>query len=147
MPTNQEGWAMSEKDMKALGISDTKDNETLKDQLSKTLGDLQSEKEPSSSSIGPLSSGPMVVKSNLKSYIGTKVIIARPMSDSEFQITIKGKSAEEVKNQESQGDGYEVTYEDGYISWSPKGVFERCYREITNQEKGLIQTAIYSPKQ
>jgi hypothetical protein len=86
------------------------------------------------------------VKPNLKSYIGTKVILGRPMTEDEFLITVRGKTKEEVHQQETQGNGYEVTYEDGYVSWSPKGVFERCYREITGQEKGLISTAQISPK-
>ena len=55
----------------------------------------------------------------MKSYIGTKVIQAEPC----------------MKNDE---DGYKVIYEDGYESWSPKEVFERCYREITESEKSLI---------
>lgn len=57
----------------------------------------------------------------MKSYIGTKVIQAEP---------------------EERGDaqGFAVVYEDGYRSWSPKDVFERCYREITESEKALIFT-------
>ena len=27
-------------------------------------------------------------------------------------------------------DGYKVVYEDGYISWSPKDVFEKAYKEV-----------------
>lgn len=54
-----------------------------------------------------------------KSYIGTKVIQARP----------------QLKDEK---EGYKVIYEDGYESWSPKEVFERCYREITEKEKALI---------
>lgn len=91
-----------------------------------------------------LSSGPskrLTVKANLKSYIGTKVVLARPMSEDEFLETVKGKTKEEIRMRETQGDGYEVTYEDGYVSWSPKAVFERCYREISGQEKQLIETA------
>jgi hypothetical protein len=41
-------------------------------------------------------------------------------------------------NQETAGDGYMVIYEDNYRSWSPKHVFERCYRPITRSEKELI---------
>lgn len=41
-------------------------------------------------------------------YIGTKQVTAW----------------EEVKNGE---DGYSVKYEDGYVSWSPKAVFEKAY--------------------
>ncbi len=97
-----------------------------------------------------LSSGPskrLTVKANLKSYIGTKVVLARPMSEDEFLETVKGKTKEEIRMRETQGDGYEVTYEDGYVSWSPKEVFERCYREISGKEEQLIQTASKSWQQ
>ena len=42
------------------------------------------------------------------------------------------------EGQETAGDGYKVQYEDGYLSWSPKHVFERCYRELTPQEVGMV---------
>jgi hypothetical protein len=46
----------------------------------------------------------------MKTYIGTKIILAEP----------------ETKDGE---DGYKVQYEDGYVSWSPKDVFEIAYSE------------------
>ncbi len=50
--------------------------------------------------------------SALETYIGTKIIQAMP-------------------HQHADGrDGYQVVYEDGYTSWSPKDVFEKAYREI-----------------
>ncbi len=70
-----------------------------------------------------------------KAYIGTKVVLAEPMHHNEFLVS-QGKSVE--PNTETLGDGYKVTYDDGYVSWSPKGVFERCYRELTFNEKALI---------
>lgn len=54
-------------------------------------------------------------------YIGTKIVMAWP--------------------QEKDGKpGYAVKYEDGYTSWSPQEVFERCYRPITDQEKFLVNS-------
>lgn len=51
----------------------------------------------------------------MKTYIGTKIVNAQP--------------------EQRQGlDGYRVEYNDGYTSWSPKDVFERCYREMTKEE-------------
>ena len=41
---------------------------------------------------------------------------------------------------DNQGDGYEVTYEEGYKSWCPKEVFEKHNHEIKNEE--LAQTAM-----
>ena len=46
-----------------------------------------------------------------KTYIGSKLIDAWP------------------KNKDGK-EGYGVRYEDGYISWSPKDVFEKAYRII-----------------
>ena len=46
----------------------------------------------------------------MKQYLGTKTVMAEP--------------------QEKDGKaGYKVVYEDGYVSWSPKEVFEKAYRE------------------
>ena len=68
-----------------------------------------------------------------KCYIGTKIIRAEPMDDHTFK---KSKGID-TSNIETMGDGYRVQYDDGYISWSPKEVFERCYRPITKQEIGI----------
>lgn len=46
----------------------------------------------------------------MKTYIGTKIILAIP----------------QVKDGK---DGYMVQYEDGYVSWSPKDVFDIAYTE------------------
>ncbi len=54
-----------------------------------------------------------------KTYVGNKIVNAWP---------------EEKDGQE----GYGISYEDGYKSWSPKETFERAYREITEKEKSLI---------
>ncbi len=62
----------------------------------------------------------------MKSYIGTKIVQAEPQNDQ--------------NNPEIDIPGYKVVYEDGYVSWSPKATFERCYRKITNAEKALIFT-------
>lgn len=55
----------------------------------------------------------------MKAYIGCKVIHAEP--------------------QEKMGqDGYMVVYPGGYVSWSPKDVFEQAYREVTLDETKTI---------
>ena len=48
-----------------------------------------------------------------KDFYGTKRVTAWP----------------EVRESDGQ-EGYAVTYEDGYTSWSPKGVFEAAYQPI-----------------
>ena len=64
----------------------------------------------------------------MKAYIGTKVVQAEPMDDPN------------PEHDEDPAEGYRVVYEDGYESWSPKDVFERCYREITESEYTLVAT-------
>jgi hypothetical protein len=66
----------------------------------------------------------------LPAYVGTKIVNAKPMHENEW---VKGKNCETGNR-----DGYMVVYEDGYTSWSPKEVFERCYRPITAQEKRMV---------
>jgi hypothetical protein len=56
---------------------------------------------------------------SMKSYIGTKIINARPLEKD-------GKP------------GYKVRYPDGYESWSPKESFEIAYREVTTEEENLL---------
>lgn len=61
-----------------------------------------------------------------KNYVGTKIVTAWPQTRS----TADGLSVIEE-------DGYAVKYEDGYVSWSPKAVFESAYLEIGNTS-GLL---------
>ncbi len=56
----------------------------------------------------------------MQAYIGTKIVLAEPS-------VVNGLG------------GYNVVYEDGYTSWSPKGVFERCYRQVSRSEQALIE--------
>lgn len=65
-----------------------------------------------------------------KKYVGSKIILAEPMTQEAF-LKFKGRYRD---GQETYGDGYLVEYEDKYQSWSPKDVFERCYREISKSE-------------
>lgn len=66
-------------------------------------------------------------------YIGCKVIKATPMSSNEYA-NLKGDPDHNAENT----PGYRVEYPDGYISWSPKWVFENAYRLITEGEKELF---------
>lgn len=67
----------------------------------------------------------------LKPYIGTKVILAKPMHENEW---LKGKNQESANR-----DGYLVIYSGGYRSWSPKKEFEEAYRLILDNEKNMIR--------
>ena len=70
-------------------------------------------------------------KCNLKKYIGTKVVEARPMN--EIYAESVGYARKNIDNHEWR-EGYHVRYTnpDGstYDSWSPKSVFEEAYREV-----------------
>ena len=59
----------------------------------------------------------------MKKYIGTKEVKAQPMTA--YEASQKGyRTGESGRN----GNGYEVEYEYGYKSWSPKDVFEKAYK-------------------
>ena len=73
-------------------------------------------------------------------YIGTKIIKAKPMNRKEYY-DLRGWT---VDPSEAKYDGYLVEYEGesnhpdfkGYISWSPKHVFESSYRQSGNLNFG-----------
>jgi len=68
----------------------------------------------------------------IPTYIGTKVVNAYPQTHHD---SLKSRGFDTPNPDQS---GYCVIYEDGYTSWSPKDVFERCYREITAAEKAMM---------
>jgi len=67
-------------------------------------------------------------------YIGTKLIRAFPQDERSFLRDVKG---EDQANRETR-PGYQVTYPDGYVSWSPKKAFEDSHREVTDSERALF---------
>jgi len=77
----------------------------------------------------------------MKQYIGSKIVKAWPC----YRIPVIGGRYEYCKLDEvvptcitgKIEDGYRVQYEDGYLSWSPKAVFEAAYRETTGLSFGL----------
>jgi hypothetical protein len=85
----------------------------------------------------------------VKTYIGTKIINATPMSRGEYN-AYRGWTPPEGEDQSV--DGYLVEYTDGgkandsrhagYISWSPKEQFDNAYRETTGLTFGLAIEAM-----
>lgn len=77
----------------------------------------------------------------MKQYIGSKIVKAWPC----YRIPVIGGRYEYCKLDEvvptcitgKIEDGYRIQYEDGYLSWSPKAVFEKAYRETTGLSFGL----------
>ena len=70
----------------------------------------------------------------MENYIGVKLIKAEPMTQGDFQFE---KTGEKYPEEWPNALGYKVVYPDGYVSWSPKDVFEEAYRLLDNLTFGL----------
>ena len=70
----------------------------------------------------------------MEKYIGTKLVEAEPAYRIDGRIYVKSQPVPRSLNSE---DGYKVVYQDGYVSWSPKEVFEEAYRRTDNLSFGL----------
>ena len=91
--------------------------------------------------------------STTKTYIGTKVIHARPMTRQAYN-DYRGWQLPD--NEDGADDGYLVEYADGgktndprhagYISWSPKDVFERSYRPMQGHGLPPYQQRVVTEK-
>lgn len=71
-------------------------------------------------------------------YIGIKFLNAEPMT-----AEVAEKKGYRVSG--NIGEGYEVTYEDGYKSWCPKDVFEKHNYTIKNEELAKTCELMVSP--
>lgn len=81
---------------------------------------------------------------SMQTYIGTKLIDAIPMSRLDYN-DLRGWELPD--DEDGDDEGYLVEYHDGgqanhpdfegYISWSPKGVFERAYEPTTGMTFGM----------
>ena len=76
----------------------------------------------------------------MKKFIGTKVIMAEPMTMTEAQKVL----GREIKPATVEEDGYLVEYKDGYKSWSPKSVFDDAYRKLVGMDFGEVIEALRS---
>lgn len=75
----------------------------------------------------------------MKQYIGSKVVNACPAYRCTFpggMVTYAG-TGDVIPTECKIEEGYRVRYEDGYLSWSPKAVFEAAYRETSGLSFGL----------
>ena len=77
----------------------------------------------------------------MKTYIGVEIVQAKPV----FKIkgvtySVDGPVPRSMDRQE----GYEVIYPDGYVSYSPKHVFEKAYTEITGEDNKVSQEDVDS---
>lgn len=76
---------------------------------------------------------------NMKKYIGTRMISAKPMNKLEY-CTYRGWYI--PADEDPLKDGYLVRYQDGYESWSPKEIFEEAYRPSEGLSFGLAIEAL-----
>lgn len=65
----------------------------------------------------------------MKKYIGVKLVEAEPMSQWVFR-TQQSKSLDVPDYVDDDKPGYKVVYPDGYVSWSPKEIFDNAYLQI-----------------
>ena len=82
-------------------------------------------------------------------HIGTKMIRATPMTRADYN-TLRGW--ELPANENGKDDGYLVEYLDGgkanqagfdgYVSWSPRDVFDRAYRPAAGLSFGMALEAV-----
>lgn len=70
-------------------------------------------------------------------YVGTKFVDAEPMTREAAE-----KFLERSVGGDRHGDGYLVRYEDGYMSWSPKDVFEKAYSKTEGMTFGMALDAM-----
>lgn len=85
----------------------------------------------------------------MKQYIGTKRINAKPMTRLEYNIF---RGWELPEDEDGSDEGFLVEYVDGgkantdafegYVSWSPSEVFKRAYREISGMTFGAAIEAL-----
>lgn len=80
----------------------------------------------------------------MQTYIGVKLINAKPMNRQEYN-DFRGWTL--PNDEDGSDEGFLVEYVDGgkanteqyagYVSWSPKSVFENAYRDIDGMSFGL----------
>lgn len=74
----------------------------------------------------------------MKDYIGTKIVKAEPAyrcMDGRGNVVITTRPEDAFPNYPSVEDGYRIRYPDGYVSWSPKEIFEKAYLPISNNPR------------
>lgn len=67
----------------------------------------------------------------MKKYIGCKLLEAEPMTRGNYNI-FRGWQIPEDENPDDEG--YLVKYPDGYVSWSPKDIFEKAYLQVDDNK-------------
>lgn len=87
----------------------------------------------------------------MERYIGTKILTAKPMNRREYN-DLRGWRLPSDENGDDEGYLVEYTPDatnkpnltgfDGYVSWTPKAVFEGSYRRIDNLTFGVALASL-----
>lgn len=75
----------------------------------------------------------------MEQYLGVKLIQAEPMNLGDYN---KFRGWIIPEDEDPDREGYKVVYQDGYVSWSPKEIFEEAYRRLDNLTFGLAIEAM-----
>lgn len=83
-------------------------------------------------------------RSSMMRFTGSKTVFAKPMTLGEFK-SLTGRDPYNGMDKllEDESFGYIVQYEDGYVSWSPKSVFEKSYHSSETYLDRLIEEFQY----
>ena len=79
----------------------------------------------------------------MKQYIGTKTIMAEPMTHADAEKAL----GREITPAIPEEDGYLVEYKGGYRSWSPKSEFEKVYSPVDGMDfsQALHALKVFKP--
>ena len=75
----------------------------------------------------------------MKKYIGVKQVEAEPMNLGDYN---KERGWNIPDDEDPLREGFIIKYPDGYISWTPKEVFEEAYRRTDGMSFGLAIEAV-----
>jgi hypothetical protein len=81
----------------------------------------------------------------MERYFGVKIISAEPQSFDQHAGAKNPGDLSKLAGGKDR-DGYKVVYEDGYVSWSPKDVFDKAYRKLNGLTFGLAIEALKQGK-
>lgn len=68
----------------------------------------------------------------MRKYIGCKLISAEPMTRGDYN---KYRGWTIPADGDPEGEGYMIQYPDGYVSWSPKQVFDTAYLAVEDNKQ------------
>lgn len=71
----------------------------------------------------------------MKTYIGVKIVQAEPCTLGDYN-TRRGWQI--PANEDPTRAGFFLKYPDGYVSWSPREIFNAAYRLVSAEERGLV---------